>query len=377
MQLSKCREYSLPLITGVILALFLSNIAPEFYTLLVFETIPGTSKINMNFLVNNIFMVFFFGLAGIEITKNLSKGGVLNPAGKAATPLMATAGGVLCPILVFNILNNLIGSSEFSNGWGIPTATDVALSYLVARAIFGKSHPAVGFLLLLAVADDGIGMFIITVFYSDSQMQTEPLSLIAVAFAVITAYVMKKRKVQNIWLYILLPGHIAWLGLYNASLNPALALIFISPFIPSSVLRSRKNRRIPASEEYIRKFGPLIDYGLFFFGLANAGVRLSETSNLTLVIFLSLFIGKAAGITLFSYIAYLSGFSLPGGMQWKEVFIIGLTAGMGLTVALYVAGCAYTVPSITAAAKMGALCSVMSAPIAIILSRILNIRKIQ
>ena len=80
---------------------------------------------------------------------------------------MATLGGVIGPAFVYLALNHFIGSAELLRGWGIPTATDIAFAWLVARTVFGVDHPAISFLLLLAVADDGIGLAIIAVFYPD------------------------------------------------------------------------------------------------------------------------------------------------------------------------------------------------------------------
>lgn len=376
MLFQKCRELSLPLITGAAFALILANVFPEFYKTLVYSPLFNTKNINMYFLINDIFMVFFFGLAAAEIKRSLSPGGALYPVKKAVTPLMATAGGVLAPILVFSILNSLIGSPDYSNGWGIPTATDVAISWLVAKSIFGKKHPAVSFLLLLAVADDGAGLFIIAAFYPDPQRQVEISALAAVAVAILIAYMMNRRNAGSFWLYVLIPGHIAWLGLYNAALHPALSLIFIIPFIPSEPFAGGKSVHRSALQEFKNKIGPLVDCGLLFFGLTNAGVEISSVSSLTLIIFLSLVIGKTAGIALFTLFACLLGFGLPKGMNAKDVAVLGIVAGMGLTVALFVAGCAYTDVNIAGAAKMGALCTVLIAPIAIVAGKALRIKKV-
>jgi NhaA family Na+:H+ antiporter len=118
--INKIRTYSIPLIAGVIVALIAANLFPETYHHLIHAPIIG--EINFHFLVNDIFMVFFFGTAGVEIVHSLSKGGALNPIQKAVAPLMATAGGVLGPIAVFFILNMIIGDPSYANGWGICTA---------------------------------------------------------------------------------------------------------------------------------------------------------------------------------------------------------------------------------------------------------------
>src|SRR5699024_1541828 len=120
-----------------------------------------TFVVTPHWLVNDIFMVFFFGIAAVEIVEAMLPGGALNPPSKAVNPLFGTLGGVLGPVAVYFALSYMIGGDQteaINKGWGIPTATDIALAWLVARVVFGESHPAVNFLLLLAVADDAIGL---------------------------------------------------------------------------------------------------------------------------------------------------------------------------------------------------------------------------
>ncbi len=166
------QEFSIPLILGVVIALIWANLSPESYHHFVHNEILG--NLSLHFLVNDIFMVFFFAMATVEITQSLMPGGDLYPLKRSVNPIMATVGGVVGPIIVFLTLNHFFGSSGFSNGWGIPTATDIALAWLVARLVFGAHHPAVSFLLLLAIADDGIGLLIIAFFYTDPSNPLAP-----------------------------------------------------------------------------------------------------------------------------------------------------------------------------------------------------------
>ena len=115
-------------------------------------------------------------------------------------------------------------------GWGIPTATDIALAWLVARLVFGNGHAAVGFLLLLAVADDAIGLGIIAIFYPTAPPAPQWLGLVALGMLI--AYGLNKKKVQSWYPYIFIAGTISWFGLFNAHLHPALALVPIVPFLP-------------------------------------------------------------------------------------------------------------------------------------------------
>jgi len=167
------QEFSIPLLSGVAVAMLAANFLPHWYHDAVhWQPIPGLMllghTLDLHFIVNDIFMVFFFGIAAKEITESCLPGGALNPPAKALNPLLATLGGVIGPVGVFFVGLWLMQDSFFtphgfewaatSRGWGVPTATDIALAWLVARAVFGKGHPAVNFLLLLAVADDAIGL---------------------------------------------------------------------------------------------------------------------------------------------------------------------------------------------------------------------------
>ena len=118
-----------------------------------------------------------------------------------------------------------------------------------------------------------------------------------------------------------------------------------------------------------------VDFGLFGFGLANAGVEFSSMGNATFAVLFGLAAGKTVGIFGFSMIGHLLGFSLPKGMGWKSLLTAGLIAGLGLTVALFVAGVAFTEPGLQGAAKMGALLSALVAPVAIVLGKVLGVRK--
>ncbi|WP_227762572.1 Na+/H+ antiporter NhaA [Zhaonella formicivorans] len=373
------QEFSIPLIAGVIAALFWANIAPESYHHFIEEPLFG--EVNFHFLVNDVFMVFFFAIAGVEITQSLLPGGDLNPIKKAINPLLATAGGVLGPVAVYLTLNSLIGSPEFVRGWGIPTATDIALAWLVARFVFGDKHPAVKFLLLLAIADDAIGLVIIAVFYPDPLHPVQPVWLLLVLAGMLVAYLLRRAKVSSYWPYILGGGLLSWLGLHNAHLHPALALVFIVPFLPSapkveSGLFEAEEGEHSTLATFEHEWKVIIDFGLFFFGLANAGVEFSAIGVPTWLVTAGLFIGKTVGIFLLGYIGTLLGFPLPNRMTKKELFLAGFVAAMGLTVALFVAGAAFVDPEIQGAAKMGALFSAGVSIIAIILGRVLGIKRI-
>lgn len=372
------QEFSIPLVSGVLLALVWANVAPRPYHEFVHrELFLGKS---IHFLVNDLFMVFFFAVAAVEITQALLPGGDLNPLKKAVNPLLATLGGVLGPALVFLALNFFVGSPDYVKGWGIPTATDIALAWLVARFVFGPHHSAVKFLLLVAIADDAIGLLIIALFYPDPLHPVAPLMLLFVLAGMLAAFVLRKRKVYSYWPYILFGGGLSWYGLHGAHLHPALALVPIIPFLPSAPRETGHLFEIETEEHsslasFEHDWKIIIDFGLFFFGLTNAGVEFSEIGVLTWLILAGLVIGKTCGIFLFGYLGNFIGFSLPDGMGIKELFVAGIIAALGLTVALFMATAAFTDLETQGAAKMGALFSGFVSILAFALGKLLKVKR--
>ena len=334
----------------------------------------------MHFFVNEIFMVIFFGIAAKEITESCLPGGALNPVKKAINPLLGTIGGVLGPVGVYFLLTAVMGEAEWYRGWGIPTATDIALAWLIARLVFGNGHPAISFLLLLAVADDGIGLMIIAFFYP----KEDPvwLNVLWVIPGMLTAFALRARNVRSWVPYIVIGGAFSWWGLFSAHLHPALALVPIVPFLPAGKKDDGffKEEAGEVEDNPLDRFEHdlklIVDFGLFFFAFANAGVQFSNISGLTWIVLLSLIIGKTIGITLFSWGGALVGIPLPSGMKLKHLVVAGVVAGLGLTVALFVSGQAFasTDPN-QGAAKMGALFSASAAIIALILGRVLGLKE--
>jgi Na+:H+ antiporter, NhaA family len=385
--LRKILDLSLPLIFGVLVALVFANVAPHAYETLVHwspvgQDHPLAHYLNLHFLVNDIFMALFFGLAAKEIVEAALPGGALNPVKKAINPLLGTLGGVLGPVGVYFAYVFISGNDDIARGWGIPTATDIALAWLVARVVFGAGHPAVSFLLLLAVADDAIGLGIIAIFYPDPAHPVEAIFLVVVAFAMAMAYGLRRAGVKSFWAYVLVPGVVSWIGLFLSHLHPALALVAIAPFMPSgdhdAGLYVERHEDSAAGLDTLNQFEHFfkipVDLGLFFFGLANAGVQLGSVGDATWAVLLALVVGKTVGITVMSVLGDKLGFSLPDGMGVNALLVAGMIAALGLTVALFVAGVAFEDGTLQGAAKMGALFSAAAAPVAILLGRVLGVR---
>lgn len=372
------REFSVPLLSGVVVALIWANLSPESYHYFSHEPLIG--KLSFHFITNELFMVLFFGMAAAEITQSCLPGGDLHPLRKAINPLLATFGGVAGPVLVYLGLNALIGNSELQGGWGIPTATDIALAWLVATLVFGKRHPAISFLLLLAIADDAIGLAIIAVFYPD------PMHPVALQWLALTlggmgiAFLLFRRKAASYWPYVILGGGLSWVGLFKAHIHPALALVFIVPFLPHPP-REQKHlfeedpRDLSPLASFEHEWKVVVDFGLFMFGLANAGVEFSGMGAATWLVLASLAVGKTGGIFIMGMLGKWLGYPLPSHVGKKELLLVGLIGGLGLTVALFVAGEAFTDPVIQGAAKMGALFSVGCGIFAIIGGKLLKVAR--
>ncbi|MFA6499336.1 MAG: Na+/H+ antiporter NhaA [Desulfurivibrionaceae bacterium] len=372
------REFSVPLLAGVMVALIWANLTPEGYH--HFNHAPLLGPLSFHFITNELFMVLFFGMAASEITKSCLPGGDLHPLRKAVNPLLATLGGVVGPILVYLSLNALFGSPQLSRGWGIPTATDIALAWLGASLVFGRRHPAIAFLLLLAIADDAIGLLIIALFYPDPMQPLAPQWLGLTLSGIAIAFLLRRSKVDGYWPYLLLGGGLSWLGLFKAHVHPALALVFIVPFLPHA---KREHKHL--FEEDPNDLSPLasfehewkvvVDFGLFMFGLANAGVEFAAIGVATWLVLASLALGKTCGIFSMGLLGRRLGYPLPSQVGKKELLLVGMIGGLGLTVALFVAGEAFTDPLIQGAAKMGALLSAGSGILAIIGGRLMQVRR--
>jgi NhaA family Na+:H+ antiporter len=397
------QEFSLPLLSGVVVAMIWANLDHESYEHVIHWVPIADFKIfghlvTHHWLVNDVFMVFFFGIAAKEITESCLPGGNLNPISKSINPLMATLGGVVGPVAVFFIgMSFLYGPTDdletLRRGWGVPTATDIALAWLVARTVFGKGHPAINFLLLLAVADDAIGLAIIAIFYGDPTVPPRPEFLLLIVAGMAIAYGMRRAGLKSWIPYIAVCGPLSWLGLSLAHLHPALALVFIVPFLPGPrrdiglFTEGDEIDRMgePLAEDLHMEHSPLhqfehqlklfVDFGLFFFAFTNAGVVLASIGSMTWLILGSLVIGKTVGITLLGLLGKLMGFPLPNRMGVRELVMAGFVAALGLTVALFVAGAAFVDPILLGQAKMGALFSGFVGLVAILIGRTLGMHR--
>ncbi|MFT7641598.1 MAG: NhaA family Na+:H+ antiporter, partial [Pirellulaceae bacterium] len=337
--------------------------------------------ITFHFLINDILMALFFAIAGKEVWESLLPGGPLSNPKKAATPLMATLGGILGPVIVYLGGAYLTGTLDtLGNGWAIPCATDIAFSYLVARVIFGAGHPAIAFLLLLAIADDAVGLVILAIFYPSRPIEYQYFLLTAAAIGL--AFVFRRMKLHSFWWYILIPGTLCWISFDLAGIHPALGLVPIIPCLPHAhtdlgIYAREEMNRNDTLNEFEHWFKNPVEVILGLFGLANAGVGMGGIGTGTWLVLAGLMLGKPLGITLMTLFAEkVLRLEMPAGMTYRHVVTLGMIAAIGFTVALFVSTAAFPVgpPAVLDAVKMGALFSFGAALVAILLARALGVK---
>jgi NhaA family Na+:H+ antiporter len=351
-------EHSLLLPAGAVIALVWANVSLATYTRVAHA---------LQFAVNDIGMVLFFALATKEVVEATGPGGALHTWRRAALPGVAAIGGMVAPAAIYALYVKAMGAPDLSRGWAIPCATDIAFSLLVAKGIF-RRHPAIPFLLLLAIADDALGLVILALFYPVREVQLR-IGVTLMIIAMVTAYLLRRNRVHVYWPYVLAGGVPSWAALFLGGLHPALALVPIIPFLPHAARdRGLFVEAPPSARDALSRFElhwkRPVQIILFFFGLANAGVPLQRYGIATWAVLAAILAGKPIGIGAAVGVAVVAGLKLPQRLGWRDVIVIGCTAGIGFTVALFFATAAFPAGDALDEAKLGALLSVSSALVA-------------
>jgi NhaA family Na+:H+ antiporter len=363
-------DNSLLLLAGTAAAVVWANVERDTYDAVAHH---------LHFWVNDVGMVFFFALAAKEVFEASLPGGPLASPRRASAPLAAAVGGMVAPAVIFLVLALTRGPYDLARGWAIPCATDIAFSAMVARLVFPAAHPAIPFLLLLAIADDALGLVILAVFYPSG-----PLSLWALAglmaAAVLVAMWLRRRRTRSFWAYVCGPGAISWAALYFGGFHPALALVPIVPFMPHSpvdlgLFDSREEYRPDTLNQFQHWWAMPVQLVLLLFGFANAGVPFEQIGPGTYYVFAGLLLGKPIGILLFASGARLAGASLPPSLRVGDLLVVSVAASIGFTVALFFATAAFPTGSALAETKMGALLSLVAAPLAVIIGRVVGVSR--
>ena len=332
--------------------------------------------------IDDALMVVFFFVVGLEIKREIVLGELSSPR-RLAVPLVAAAGGMIVPVLVFILL---VDAEEARRGWAIPMATDIAIA-LGVLALLGTRIPTglKALLLGVAIVDDIGGVLVIAVFYTQSLDYT---ALLVVGCVVIATILFTRYGVRPVYVYIALGG-VGWAATTASGIHPTIFGVVMGLITPARPLYApaafgevaervigqfwrardvpdrveRREREADAlhslstiATETVapldRLEHTLVPWTAFLvvpvFAFANAGVDLRDgalqgalSSSLALGVGMGLVLGKPLGITLGAWLAVRLGGSLPRGVSWGQIAAMGLIAGIGFTVALFITDLSY------------------------------------
>ncbi|PTT40645.1 Na+/H+ antiporter NhaA [Chryseobacterium sp. HMWF028] len=284
--------------------------------------------------INDGLMAIFFLLVGLEIKRELVEG-ELSSFKNASLPIFAAVGGMLVPAVTYSIFNT---GTEYSNGWGIPMATDIAFS-LAIISMLGKKIPnsIKIFLAALAIVDDLGAILVIAVFYTE-QIHWSYLLLSFGVTALL--FILNFLKVTKTIFYII-PGLFLWYFLHHSGIHATIAGVLLAFSIPTNA----SNVEISPLEKLEHQLHIPVSFLIMpIFALTNTNITFSSemvagiTSTLGLGIICGLVLGKLIGINLFSLIAIkLKLSSLPQNSNWLQMIGVGLLAGIGFTMSIFIA----------------------------------------
>lgn len=284
--------------------------------------------------INDGLMAVFFLLVGLEIKRELVEG-ELSSFKNASLPIFAAVGGMLIPAVIYSIFNT---GTEYSNGWGIPMATDIAFS-LAIISMLGKKIPnsIKIFLAALAIVDDLGAILVIAVFYTD---QIHWIYLLLSFGVTALLFILNFLKVTKTIFYII-PGLFLWYFLHHSGIHATIAGVLLAFSIPTNA----SNVEISPLEKLGHQLHIPVSFLIMpIFALTNTNITFSSemvagvTSTLGLGIICGLVLGKLIGINLFSWIAIkLKLSSLPQNSNWLQMIGVGLLAGIGFTMSIFIA----------------------------------------
>ncbi|WP_442793570.1 Na+/H+ antiporter NhaA [Pseudarthrobacter sp. SL88] len=299
---------------------------------------------------DGLLAVFFF-LVGLELKREFVAGD-LRQISTSIVPVLAAAGGVLVPAVIYAVVN--LSNPDTLRGWAIPTATDIAFAVAVL-AVIGSHLPSALriFLLTLAVVDDLIAISIIAFFYS-SDLQPTPLLLALIPLAVFTFLVQKYRRffgthAAAAWLILLPLGFAAWALVHASGIHATVAGVLLGFAVP--VIRSQASGGPEAgpglAEIFEHRFRPIsAGIAVPVFAFFSAGVAIGGWDGfvsaladpVALGIILALVLGKPVGILGATWLlTKTTKAKLDDSYRWIDIFGVALLAGIGFTVSLLVA----------------------------------------
>ncbi|MFE5713143.1 Na+/H+ antiporter NhaA [Streptomyces sp. NPDC056501] len=286
-------------------------------------------------------LAIFFFVAGIELKRELVAGELRDPKA-AALPVIAAICGMAAPALVYTLVNALGNGS--TDGWAVPTATDIAFA-LAVLAVIGTSLPSAlrAFLLTLAVVDDLFAILIIAIFF------TSDLNFAALggAFAgLVLFWVLLRRNVRGWYVYVPL-ALVIWALMYNSGVHATIAGVAMGLMLRCTTREGEKHSPGEHIEHLVRPLSAGLAVPLF--ALFSAGVSVSGgaigdvfTQPVTLGVVLGLVVGKAVGIFGGTWLAArFTKAELNPDLTWPDVFAVATLAGIGFTVSLLIGELAF------------------------------------
>jgi NhaA family Na+:H+ antiporter len=324
---------------------------------------------SLAWFVNDGLMVIFFFVVGMEIRREIHQG-ELSDLRRATLPAAAALGGILAPATLYLAF---AGGAATRPGWGVPMATDIAFAVGIL-SLLGNRVPATLRVLLLALAiiDDLGAILVIALFYSSGLAFS---GLLVAGLGIGGLLAMKRLGVRAKLAYVA-PALVLWAGIYAMGIHPTIAGVIVGLMTP---VRAAPDGPSPA-ESLIEKLHPWVAFAIMpIFALANAGVALGggtlDASSWQVVtgVTVGLVVGKPLGVLLLSWLALrLRLASLPVGLGPRHLVVLGVVAGVGFTMSLFIAQLAFTDGQLLLAAKIGVLVASGGAAIgALILGRIL------
>lgn len=290
--------------------------------------------------VNEGLMTFFFLVVGLEIKREIVQG-ELGKFQTAVLPIAAAIGGMVVPALLYVALN--ANSPDSLRGWAIPMATDIAFAIGVL-ALLGRRIPSSLrlFLLTLAIVDDIGAIIVIALFYGGG------FDFLMVGLAIILAFmtiILYRKNLLNMPLFIAI-GITMWLAINTTGIHAAITGVILGLLAPIHSLKSTRASLAERLEKFTIPVSTLIAIPLF--ALANTGIVLSlgkfEHPAVTVAggILLGLVIGKVVGIVGASWLMVKFGIGkLPADIRWRQLTGVGLLAGIGFTVSIFVTELAF------------------------------------
>ena len=301
--------------------------------------------------INDGLMAIFFLLVGLEIKREIVEGELSSPK-KAILPILAAIGGALVPAFIYLFLNNGLETSE---GWGIPMATDIAFALAVISLLDKRIPTSLKiFLAALAIVDDLIAILVIAIFYS-SGIHFDALAYAGIGMIVLI--MMNRMKVLNPYFY-LIPGVFIWYFVHHSGIHATIAGVLVALTLPTN--DTEVESPLEKLEHALVKPVNFLIIPLFAFANTNITIQ-SEmleglTSPLGLGITLGLLLGKPIGIVATTFICSKLGIGqLPVNSTIYHMVGVGLLAGIGFTMSIFISILSFSNPLHIEEAKLSVL----------------------